>query len=121
MKIKCEKFIESIRDADADTPNVVDANVTIPLAYNIVLRREGYTLGKALEHIIYSKHYFGDRSLTFCAFKKMHPHDVDSFIQVALQTDTENNVAQVSAIAIAAARDVISMFEHIKGQFEDEP
>jgi DNA-directed RNA polymerase subunit L len=121
MKIKCEKFIESIRDADAETPNVVDANVTIPLAYNIILRREGYTLGKALEHVIYSKHYLGDRSLTFCAFKKMHPHDVDSFIQVALQNDAEDNVAQVSAIAIAAARDVISMFEHIKHQFEDEP
>jgi DNA-directed RNA polymerase subunit L len=121
MKIKCEKFIDSIRDANADTPNVVDANVTIPLAYNIVLRREGYTLGKALEHIIYSKHYLGDRSLTFCAFKKMHPHDVDTFIQVALQNDAEDNVAQVSAIAIAAARDVISMFEHVKHQFEDEP
>ena len=121
MKIKCEKFIESIRDADADAPNVVDANVTIPLAYSIILRREGYTIGKALEHIIYSKHFLGDRSLTFCAFKKMHPHDADSFIQVALQNDTENNVAQVSAIAIAAARDVISMFEHIKAQFEDEP
>ena len=122
MRIKCEKFIDSIRDAEPDAaPNVVDASVTIPLAYNIILRREGYTLGKVLEHIIYSKHYLGDRTLAFCAFKKMHPHDVDSFIQVALQNDTENNVAQVSAIAIAAARDIISMFQHIKIQFEDEP
>jgi DNA-directed RNA polymerase subunit L len=121
MKIKCEKFIESMLDDTAS--NVVEAkyNVTMPLAYNIVLKREGYTLGKALEHLIYSKHYYGDRTLTFCAFKKTHPHDVDSFIQVALQDDTENNVAHVSAVAVSAAKDVISMFEHIKKQFISQP
>ena len=119
MKIKCETFIEKLND---DT-NIVDAkySVTIPFAFNIILRKEGYTLGKALEHLIYSKHYFGDRTLTFCAFKKLHPHDVDSFIQVALQNDTENNAAQVAAISAAAAKDIISIFEHIKKQFADEP
>lgn len=119
MKIKCEKFIDSM----TNEPNIVEAkyNVTIPLAYNIILKKEGYTLGKALEYLIYSKHYYGDRTLTFCAFKKTHPHDVDSYIQVALQDDTENNVAYVSAVAISAANDVITMFEHIKKQFINEP
>jgi DNA-directed RNA polymerase subunit L len=121
MKIKCEKFIESMLDDTA--ANVVEAkyNVTMPLVYNIVLKREGYTLGKALEHLIYAKHYYGDRTLTFCAFKKTHPHDVDSYIQVALQDDTENNVAHVSAVAVSAAKDIISMFEHIKKQFMTQP
>ena len=119
MKIKCEAFIEKLNDE----ANIVDAKylVTIPFAFNIILRKEGYTLGKALENLIYSKHYLGDRTLTFCAFKKVHPHDVDSFIQVALQNDTENNAAQVAAIAVAAAKDIISIFEHIKKQFADEP
>ena len=119
MKIKCETFIEKLNDE----ANIVDAKylVTIPFAFNIILRKEGYTLGKALENLIYSKHYLGDRALTFCAFKKVHPHDVDSFIQVALQNDTENNAAQVAAIAVAAAKDIISIFEHIKKQFADEP
>lgn len=119
MKIKCETFIEKLNDE----ANIVDAKylVTIPFAFNIILRKEGYTLGKALENLIYSKHYLGDRTLTFCAFKKVHPHDVDSFIQVALQNDTENNGAQVAAIAVAAAKDIISIFEHVKKQFADEP
>lgn len=119
MKIKCETFIEKLNDE----ANIVDAKylVTIPFAFNIILRKEGYTLGKALENLIYSKHYLGDRTLTFCAFKKVHPHDVDSFIQVALQNDIENNAAQVAAIAVAAAKDIISIFEHIKKQFADEP
>jgi DNA-directed RNA polymerase subunit L len=119
MKIKCETFIEKLNDE----ANIVDAKylVTIPFAFNIILRKEGYTLGKALENLIYSKHYLGDRTLTFCAFKKVHPHDVDSFIQVALQNDTENNAAQVAAIAVAAAKDIISIFEHVTKQFADEP
>jgi DNA-directed RNA polymerase subunit L len=121
MKIKCEKFIETMLDDTASTIIEAKYNVTMPLAYNIILKREGYTLGKALEHLIYSKHYYGDRTLTFCAFKKTHPHDTDSYIQVALQDDTENNVAHVSAVAVSAARDVILMFEHIKKQFISQP
>jgi DNA-directed RNA polymerase subunit L len=121
MKLKCEKFIESMLDDTASIVVEAKYNVTMPLAYNIILKREGYTLGKALEHLIYSKHYYGDRTLTFCAFKKTHPHDVDSFIQVALQDDTENNLAHVSAVAVSAAKDVISMFEHVKKQFMSQP
>ena len=69
--------------------------------------------------MIYSKHYFGDRTLTFCTFKKTHPHDVDSYIQVALQDDTESNTDHVAAIAVSAANDIISIFEHVKKQFHE--
>lgn len=116
MKIKCKNFIETVTN---DTIVESKTNVTIPLAYTIILKNEGYTLGKALEHMIYSKHYFGDRTLTFCAFKKTHPHDVDSYIQVALQDDTESNTDHVAAIAVSAANDIISIFEHIKKQFHE--
>jgi len=121
MKIKCESFISSIEEAAA--VNIVEADVTMPYAFNIILRREGYTLGKALEHMIYTQHYTssGDMKLTFCAFKKAHPHDVDSYIQVALQDDAPNKVAVVASMAIRAARDVISIFEDIKRQFASEP
>jgi DNA-directed RNA polymerase subunit L len=116
IKIKCKNFIETVTN---DTIVESKMNVTIPLAYTIILKNEGYTLGKALEHIIYSKHYFGDRTLTFCAFKKTHPHDTDSYIQLALQDDTESNIDHVAAIAVSAANDIISIIDHIKKQFHD--
>ena len=121
MKIKCETFISSLEDS-ADI-NIVAADVTMPYAFNIILRREGYTLGKALEHMIYTKHYTssGDMKLTFCAFKKAHPHDVDSYIQVALQDDAPNKVAVISSMAVRAAKDIIAIFENIKEQFKSEP
>jgi DNA-directed RNA polymerase subunit L len=120
MKIKCETFISSIEDGVA---NIVEADVTMPYAFNIILRREGYTLGKALEHMIYTKHYTssGDMKLTFCAFNKAHPHDTDSYIQVALQDDAPDKVAVVASMAISAAKDIIAIFEDIKRQFESEP
>jgi DNA-directed RNA polymerase subunit L len=120
MKIKCETFISSIEDGVA---NIVEADVTMPYAFNIILRREGYTLGKALEHMIYTKHYAssGDMKLIFCAFNKAHPHDTDTYIQVALQDDVPNKVAAISSMAISAAKDIIAIFENIKEQFESEP
>jgi len=121
MKIKCESFISSIEESAA--VNIVEADVTMPYAFNIILRREGYTLGKALEHMIYTQHYTssGDMKLTFCAFKKAHPHDVDSYIQVVLQDDAPNKVAVVASMAIRAAKDIIAIFEDIKRQFASEP
>ena len=118
MKIKCETFISLLDD---EVANIVAADVTVPYAFNIILRREGYTLGKALEHMLYTKHYTGDMKLTFCAFKKAHPHDPDSYIQVALQDDAADKVAVISSMAISAANDIIAIFENIKEQFATEP
>ena len=118
MKIKCKTFISSIED---EVANIVAADVTMPYAFNIILRREGYTLGKAVEHMIYTKHYTGDMKLTFCAFKKAHPHDIDSYIQVALQDDAPNKVAVIASMVICAAKDIIAIFENIKDQFANEP
>ena len=83
----------------------------------MILRREDYTLGKSLEYMLYIKHYLGDRSLTFCAFKKAHPHDEDSYIQLAFEDATDDMVASVGAIAVNAARDIMAIFENLKTQF----
>jgi DNA-directed RNA polymerase subunit L len=115
MNIKCEAFIASI-EAAAER-NIVPADVTMPNAYNVILRREDYTLGKSLEYMLYIKHYLGDRSLTFCAFKKAHPHDEDSYIQLAFEDATDDMVASVGAIAVNAARDIMAIFENLKTQF----
>ena len=116
MKLKCEAFIDNIKTAAAASNNIVPADVTIPNAYNIILRNEDYTLGKALEHMLYCKHYLGEQALVFCAFKKTHPHDEDSYIQVAFETATADTAGSVADIATSAARDVISIFDNLKSE-----
>jgi DNA-directed RNA polymerase subunit L len=115
MKIKCETFITAIETSPER--NIVPADVTIPNAYNVILRREDYTLGKALEHMLYSKHFLGDRSLTFCAFKKAHPHDDDSYIQLAFVNASDDMIASAGAVAMRAAHDIIAIFEDLKAKF----
>ena len=116
MKLKCDAFIKNIENATMANRNIVPADVTIPNAYNIILRNEDYTLGKALEHMIYCKHYLGEQSLVFCAFKKTHPHDDDSYIQVAFETATADMIGSVANIATSAALDVASIFENLKSE-----
>lgn len=116
MKIKCDAFVKNIENATVANRNIVPADVTIPNAYNIILRNEDYTLGKALEHMLYCKHYLGEQSLVFCAFKKTHPHDEDSYIQVAFETATADMVGSVADIATSAALDVASIFENLKSE-----
>jgi len=115
MKIKCETFITAIETSPER--NLVPADVTIPNAYNVILRREDYTFGKVLEHILYSKHFLGDRSLTFCAFKKVHPHDDDSYVQLAFTNASDDMIASAGAVATRAAHDIIAIFEDLKAKF----
>ena len=116
MKLKCEAFIDNIKTASVANHNIVSADVTVPNAYNIIMRNEDYTLGKALEHMLYCKHYLGERLLVFCAFKKAHPHDEDSYIQIAFETATADMIGTAAEIATSAARDVISIFENLKSE-----
>ena len=51
-------------------------------SYDIILENEDYTIGKVLEYFLYTR-FYETKTLTFCGFKKMHPHDSQSIIRVA--------------------------------------
>ena len=55
--------------------------------YDIILENEDYTIGKVLEYLLYSSYYEGLKTLSFCGFKKLHPHDLDSIIRIAYKED----------------------------------
>jgi DNA-directed RNA polymerase subunit L len=59
--------------------------VTMENSYDVTLKNEDYTLGKALEFYLYENFYNSkeNKKLNFCAFKKFHPHDLTSCIRVA--------------------------------------
>ena len=61
---------------------------TIENSFDIIIVNEDYTLGKVLEYFLYSK-FYETKILTFCGFKKMHPHDNDSIIRMAYTEPVE--------------------------------
>jgi DNA-directed RNA polymerase subunit L len=63
---------------------------TMENCYDIILENEDYTIGKVLEFMLYEKYM--QKPLTFCGFKKMHPHDNDSIIRVAYKEPVDKSV-----------------------------
>ena len=60
--------------------------------FDIILENEDYTLGKIIEYAIFSKYYENIKTVTYCGFVKMHPHDKDSIVRVAYKDTTEKMI-----------------------------
>ena len=72
-----------------DTARLQDAPGTIPYAFTVQLDGDGYTLGRLIEWYLYSRHYIGDSQiLSFCGFRKPHPHIAVSNVKIAFSRET---------------------------------
>jgi DNA-directed RNA polymerase subunit L len=82
----CEILIDKFRYQDTllekDELEIKKAENTMSNSFDIILENEDYTIGKVLEYFMYTK-FYETKMLTFCGFKKMHPHDSYSIIRVA--------------------------------------
>jgi len=67
---------------EKDELEIVTSQNTMSNCYDIILENEDYTIGKVLEYLLYAK-FYETKMLTFCGFKKMHPHDNYSIIRLA--------------------------------------
>lgn len=119
MKKACvalqNKLVEFVQNIDSDVVPIVKSETTIDNCYDIILENEDYTLGKALEYILYERYYNGDKILTFCGFKKFHPHNDDSTLRIAFaNTVDKRTVGQYLKNAAIDAKDV---FKKVYGLF----
>jgi DNA-directed RNA polymerase subunit L len=82
----CEILIDKLQYQDSliekDQLVIEKSQNTMANSYDIILENEDYTIGKVLEYFMYTK-FYEPKILTFCGFKKMHPHDSQSIIRVA--------------------------------------
>ena len=102
-----DKLSQMILDIDSDSVPINHSETTMEFCYDIVLKDEDYTLGKILEYVIYEKYYKEENILTFCGFKKYHPHNSESIIRIAYSNNLDKRmVAQYLRIACATAVDV---------------
>ena len=90
------------------------SDITIENAYDITLESD-YTIGKIIELNIYQKHYLGDQTVTFCGFRKPHPHINNSIIRVAFKTETD--IPTVASYLSEALNDGISFYKKVLTQF----
>ena len=63
---------------------------TLQNSFDIILENDDYTIGKVIEYLLYSK-FYETGILTYCGYKKMHPHDPNSIIRVAYKEPVEKS------------------------------
>ena len=113
---KCTKFI---RDIESGENHIIPTVSTIQNGYDIELKGEDYTLGKVLEFFLHDKHYAEDQTVTYCAFRKIHPHNPDSMIRVGFADTVGVDEGIAAEYITTCARDAIAVYEHIRDQFRE--
>ena len=98
---------------DTDELKINPSENTLTNAYDIILENEDYTLGKILEYEMYTK-FFEQGILTFCGFKKMHPHDNDSIVRIAYKDDVDKTI--IKAHVKSSLEDAVNVYNIIKKQ-----
>jgi DNA-directed RNA polymerase subunit L len=123
---KCEQFIQNVQ-ANTIIPYSCLSNsakengylsvlpCNIAESFDIVLENEDYTLGKVLEYYIYENFYQGEKTLTYCGFKKFHPHDTYSVIRIAYQD--KPSLEQIKENLVAAGKMALETFKKMRNYF----
>lgn len=89
-----DKFGSIIKDIDADTMLIKVSETTMDNCYDIILEDEDFTMGKSIEYILYNNYYLGDKTLSFCGFKKFHPHDSKSTLRIAFNDKADKSMVK---------------------------
>jgi len=86
LDMSCQILIDKLDQIDTliekDELKINNSVNTMQNSYDIILENEDYTIGKVIEYFLYIK-FYETKILTFCGFKKEHPHDNFSIIRVA--------------------------------------
>jgi hypothetical protein len=114
----CKILMHSFNDLnnliEKDELKIIKSQNTMANCFDIILENEDYTVGKVLEYFLYTK-YYETNMLTFCGFKKMHPHDTYSIIRVAYSQAVE--LSTVNGHLQECIADSINIFKRIRKEF----
>ncbi len=114
----CEILIDKLHFQDTllekDELVIEKSQNTMANSYDIILENEDYTIGKVIEYIMYAK-FYETKVLTFCGFKKMHPHDAHSIIRVAYKDAIE--MSTIKGNLKECIGDAIQVFAKVKKEF----
>lgn len=109
------KFNEMVLSIDAKTIPILNSETTMENCYDIILENEDYTIGKSLEYVLYSKHYLGDKTLSFCGFKKFHPHNDDSTLRIAFVQPSSS--AHAHEYLRRSCVELHALYKQVEGMF----
>jgi len=115
LDMACKYLIAKFEEIDnlieKDELEIKTAENTMHNCFDIILENEDFTIGKVIEYFLYTK-YYETKMLTYCGFKKMHPHDSYSIIRVAYLEPVEKST--IKGHLKECLSDSINIFGKIK-------
>ena len=95
---------------------IEQSETTLRNGYDIKLEDYDYTIGKIIEYMLYETYYLGDKSLTYVAFKKIHPHDSYGLLRMATAESADDTtiismVQRSTEMAIEVFKTIIDSFK----------
>ena len=115
MISKCQKFLYDLENGNVP---IIPSETTLKNGFDITLINEDYTLGKVIEYYLYQEHFVADKTLSFCGFRKPHPHSTDSIIRVAFHNQIDK--VGVSGYFQGACDSAVNAFTKIMEQMGGE-
>ena len=115
----CEIIIDRLNYLDTliekDELKIETSLNTMNHCFDIILEHEDYTIGKVLEYFLYSKFFENMKTISYCGFKKMHPHDSESIIRLAYHDSVDKS--GIKQNVKESILDAVGTFQKIKKEF----
>jgi len=89
-----EFFVTMYKNLESEVVPINTSLTTVENSFDVILMDADYTVGKVLEYILHDKLFEGSKILSYCGFKKVHPHDSDSVIRIAYIEPTEKHLVK---------------------------
>ena len=87
IQTACEIINEKLEKLKAlatqQTLEIITSKTTLPNCFDIILKNEGYTIGKVIEYIIHHDYFLHNKIINFVGFNKEHPHDDHSLLRIS--------------------------------------
>ena len=116
LKIACDSMIHRITNiskmlSDGEV-GIDNTQSTIQNGFDIKLYNEDYTIGMLIQYLMYSAYYENTKTMTFCGFKKLHPHDDFGLLRIGYKDETNPTNVTDDLLSTLKAAEVI--FQDIK-------
>lgn len=95
---------------------VEQSDTTLRNGYDIKLEGYDYTIGKIIEFMLYDAHYIRDKTLTYVAFKKIHPHDSYGLLRLAAEESSDSS--SIGRMIQKSCESAIRIYEKMLPSFQ---
>jgi DNA-directed RNA polymerase subunit L len=90
------RFEEMIQTIDNDS---MKSEMINDLSIDYILENNDYTVGCVLNHLLFTNYFTKEKTLQYCGFKKIHPHDTHSIIRMMFKDKDETESSASSSRA----------------------